>query len=195
MQIGLFGGSFNPPHLGHLFMAEWIRERFSLDEVWWIPAHQPPHKQDHRLAASQHRLAMTELATADHPAFRVSDVELAREGVSYTIDTIEQLQQAHPDARFRLIIGGDSLRDFRSWHRPDDILDCVAIIAYRRPGDAIDMLDDALRDRVRIAEAPRLDLSSTAIRGRIRAGRSVRYWVPESVRSYLEAHRLYRDEA
>lgn len=190
--VGLFGGSFNPPHLGHLIVAETVREQFGLAQVLWMPGHQPPHKHDHRLADPAHRLAMTRLATEGHPAFAVSDLEIRRRGLSYTLDTVEALQDAHPDVDFALILGGDSLASFRTWHRPDAILARVPLLVYRRPGDDVGPLDADLRARVRTAEAPLIDVSSTDLRARCRAGRSIRYRVPDAVRAYIDAHGLYR---
>ncbi|MDX1547318.1 MAG: nicotinate-nucleotide adenylyltransferase [Rhodothermales bacterium] len=193
MIVGLFGGSFNPPHLGHLLVAETVRDQFALDAVWWIPARVPPHKvgEGEDLAAPAHRLAMTRLAVADHDAFAVSDVEVRREGPSYTVETVRALQAAHPEHTFHLILGGDSLRGFASWRRPEEIAERVPLLVYRRPG-AAPAVPEELEGRVRFAEAPLLAISSTDLRARCRAGRSLRYLVPEPVRAYIEEHRLYR---
>lgn len=191
MHIGIFGGSFNPPHVGHLIVAEAMREQFALDRVLWIPSRQPPHKPGAGLADARHRLAMTRLATDGNPAFAVSEVELRREGVSYTVDTVRALQEAHPDDTFSLLIGGDSLRDFGSWHRPDEIARRVALLVYRRPGAHVADLPPGLAARIRFADAPLLDVSGTDIRARCRAGRSIRYLVPDPVRAYIAGHGLY----
>ncbi|ARA93042.1 nicotinate-nicotinamide nucleotide adenylyltransferase [Rhodothermaceae bacterium RA] len=192
MQVGLYGGSFNPPHLAHLIIAEHVREQFGLDAVWWVPSFQPPHKERGALVAPVHRLAMTRLATAGHPAFRVSDLEIRRGGVSYTVETLRVLQEAHPNVAFSLVIGGDSLRDFDTWHRPDEIVERVPLLVYRRPGVETGVLDPAVAARVQFTRAPLIEISGTDIRRRCREGRSIRYLVPEPVRHYIEEHGLYR---
>lgn len=192
MDVGLFGGSFNPPHLAHLIVAEVARDQFGLREIWWIPNGTPPHKADDNLADAEHRLAMTRLATASNPRFRVSDVEIHREGPSYTVDTLRALQDAHPDTDFGLIIGSDSLDSFASWHRPDEIAERVPLIVYKRPGDLEAVAEPRFANCARYVAAPVLEVSGTEIRARRRAGRSIRYFVPESVRDYVDAHDLYR---
>ncbi len=191
MNIGLFGGSFNPPHLAHLIVAETVREAFRLDQVWWIPACRPPHKAEDTLVSAEHRLEMTRRATQGHPAFVVSDVEVRRAGDSYTVDTVRALQTVHPEYAFSLLLGGDSLRDFGSWRQPEEIVARVPLIVYLRPGAADIVVAPYLAGRVRFAEAPLLAISGTEIRARLRAGRSIRYLVPDAVRSYIEAHGLY----
>ena len=191
MNVGLFGGSFNPPHLAHLIIAETVREQVRLDQVWWIPARRSPHKTEETLVSAQHRLAMTQRATQDHPAFAVSDLEVRREGASYTIDTVQALQTAHPGDTFSLLLGGDSLSDFDTWRQPEEIAARVPLIVYRRPGAADVNVAPYLAGRVRFAEAPLLEISSTAIRARLREGLSIRYLVPEAVRAYIEGHGLY----
>ncbi len=191
MNVGLFGGSFNPPHLAHLIVAETVREQFRLDQVWWIPARRPPHKAEETLVSSQHRLAMTRRATQDHPAFAVSDVEVRRAGTSYTVETVRALQAAHPEYAFSLLLGGDSLRDFGTWRQPEEIVARVPLIVYRRPGAAEIEVEPYLAGRVRFAEAPLLEISGTEIRARLREGRSIRYLVPDAVRAYIEEHGLY----
>lgn len=191
MHVGIFGGSFNPPHLAHLIVAETMREHFQLDRVLWIPSRRPPHKPDDGLAAPEDRLAMTRLATADHPSFAVSEIELQREGVSYTVETVRTLQEDYPGDTFYLLVGGDSLRDFASWYRSDEILRRVPLLVYRRPGAALPAIPPEQAPRIHVADAPLLDVSSTAIRARCREGRSIRYLVPDPVRAYIETHGLY----
>jgi nicotinate-nucleotide adenylyltransferase len=193
MQIGLFGGSFNPPHVGHLIVAEAVRDQFALDAVWWIPNATPPHKPDAELVAPRHRRAMTEAAIAGNSAFRLCDVELAREGISYTADTVRVLQREHPEATFSLIIGSDSLDRFGTWHRPEEIASRVSLLVYARLGSREAVADPAYANAVRYAAAPALEVSSTEIRARCQAGRSIRYLVPESVRTYIESNALYTD--
>lgn len=191
MHIGLFGGSFNPPHLAHLIVAETVRSSFDLDAIWWMPAYQPPHKAGTSLASADHRLAMTQAAVADNPTFDVSDLEIQRKGMSYTVDTVRTLQAEHPDDRFSLIIGSDSLQGFAGWHQPEEIIARVPLIVYKRPDSATAEVDPRLAERVHFADAPLLEISGTEIRRRRHAGHSIRYLVPEAVRAYIEQHALY----
>lgn len=192
MNVGLFGGSFNPPHVAHLVVAEVVRDQFGLDEVWWIPNATPPHKPNDELAAVQHRLAMTERTVEGNPAFRVCGVEVERDGVSYTVETLRVLQDQHPDTDFALILGSDSLDHFANWHRPDEIAERVPFIVYKRPGAIESVADPRFVNDVRYAAAPVMEISGTEVRARRRAGRSIRYLVPEAVRAYIDTHDLYR---
>jgi nicotinate-nucleotide adenylyltransferase len=192
MDIGLFGGSFNPPHIAHLIVAEVVRDQFDLDEVWWIPNATPPHKPDDELVAVTHRLAMTRRTVESNPAFRVCDLEVEREGVSYTVETLRALQEQHPDTDFALILGSDSLDHFAEWHCPDEIAERAPLIVYKRPGAIESVADPRFANHVRYAAAPVMEISGTEVRARRRAGRSIRYLVPEAVRTYIETHDLYR---
>lgn len=192
MRVGVFGGSFNPPHVGHLAVAEAAAEAARLDRVLWMPAATPPHKRDDpSLASADDRLAMVRLATAGNDRFEVSDAEVAREGVSFTVDTLRALAAEHPGDAWHLILGGDSLAAFPSWREPEAIVALARLLVYARPGAPLDV-PPALAPHVDLIDGPMLDLSSTALRARIGAGRSVRYLVPDAVRAYVDAHRLYR---
>lgn len=193
MEIGLFGGSFNPPHIAHLIVAEVVRDQFDLEEVWWIPNATPPHKPEEGLAAVKHRLAMTRRAVASNSAFRVCDIEVEREGVSYTVETLRALQDQHPDADFALLVGSDSLDHFAQWHRPDEIAERVPIIVYKRPGVLRTVAEPRFANQVRYVAAPVMEVSGTEIRARCQKGRSIRYLVPETIRSYIDTHDLYQD--
>ena len=192
MNVGLFGGSFNPPHVAHLIVAEVVRDQFGLDEVWWIPNATPPHKPNDELVAVQHRLAMTERTVEGNPAFRVCGVEVERDGVSYTVETLRLLQDQHPDTDFALILGSDSLDHFADWHRPDEIAERVPLIVYKRPGAIESVANPRFANNVQYAAAPVMEISGTEVRARRRADRSIRYLVPEAVRSYIDTHDLYR---
>jgi nicotinate-nucleotide adenylyltransferase len=195
MDIGLFGGSFNPPHVAHLIVAEIVRDQFDLREIWWIPNATPPHKADDQLAGADHRLAMTKRATAANPGFRVCDVEIRRAGVSYTVDTVASLQDDHPDTSFGLIIGSDSLDHFGAWHEPDEIARRVPLVVYKRPGSIEAVAPPRFANHVKYVAAPVMEVSGTEIRARRQAGRSIRHLVPESVRTYIAEHGLYEAEA
>ncbi len=192
-RLGLFGGTFDPPHIGHLVLAAWAHEALRLDRVMFIPAGRPPHKRRRRITPARHRLAMTRLAVKGDPAFAVSTLEVARRAPSFTVDTLRALARTHRGERF-LIIGGDSLDDFRSWVEPEAILELATLAVAARPGTG----DPRARrwaersGRVVWIGDPALDVSSSALRERVRRGRSIRYLVPEPVRRYIERHRLYR---
>ncbi len=191
MDVGIFGGSFNPPHTAHLIVAETVRDQFALESVWWIPSAQPPHKTSAGLAAPADRLAMTRLATEGHPAFRVLDLEIQRGGPSYTVETLRVLQERHPGVQFAFIIGSDSLRGFGTWRRPDEIVQRVPLIVYKRPGATASVVAPRFANHVRFADAPLLEISGTEVRARRRRGRSIRYVVPDPVRAYIEEQGLY----
>ena len=191
MDIGLFGGSFNPPHVAHLVVAEVARDQFGLDEVWWIPNATPPHKSQDELASVDHRVEMTRRAVADNPAFRLCNIEVERAGTSYTIETVRALQDKHPDTDFGLLIGSDSLDHFGEWHRPEEIAERIPLVVYKRPGVIEVVPEPRFANHVRFVAAPVMEVSGTEIRSRRRAGRSIRYLVPEAVRTYIDKRGLY----
>lgn len=186
-RVGVFGGTFDPPHLGHLAIAEWARERLGLDHVTFVPAGAPPHKR-RGVTAAAHRLAMTRLATRGNRAFRVSPLEARRPGPSFTVDTLRELRRRDRAARLWLLLGEDSLDDFASWHAPEEILGLARLaVAGRegaRPGRG--------RPPCTWIGNPAIAISSSALRRRARAGRSLRYLVPDPVIAYVARHRLYR---
>jgi nicotinate-nucleotide adenylyltransferase len=191
-RVGVFGGTFDPPHIGHLALAAWARDALGLDRVLFIPAGQPPHKRGRRLSPARHRLAMTRLAVRGNPAFRVSTWELERRRPSFTIDTLEHLARARTVA-LHLLVGADSLDDFRTWKRPDAILALARLAVAGRPGSGSRGEAWARRTgRVDWIGNPGIDLSSTLVRERVRVGHSCRYLVPDPVWRYVEKHRLYR---
>lgn len=193
MDVGLFGGSFNPPHVAHLIVAEIVRDQFDLDEVWWIPNATPPHKSNEKLAEVNHRLEMTRRVVEPNPTFRLCDLEVEREGVSYTVETLRVLQENYAETRFALIIGSDSLDHFAEWHRPDEIAERVPLIVYKRPGAIEAVAESRFANHVRYVAAPIMEVSGTEVRARCRAGRSIRYLVPDEVRTYIETHGLYTE--
>lgn len=192
-QIGIFGGSFNPPHLAHLIVAEILREQFALDRILWIPNRQSPFKEKQELAPAEDRLEMTRLIVRDNDAFVTSDIEISRSGVSYTIDTIRDLQKENADARYHIIIGSDSLAEFGGWREPEEIVRRARLIVYPRPGFENADTPKAFEDRIRFADAPLLEISSTAIRRRRRENRSIRYMVPEVIHEYIFDRGLYAE--
>lgn len=200
-RIGVFGGTFDPVHLGHLVLAQDAFERLELDRLLWVPCRTPPHKDGGALASPEDRAAMLELAVEGDPRFEVSRVELERAGPSYTIDTILALRERHPGARFVLLLGADTLLELHSWRQIGDLLDLCETAALPRPGSdlsdrtAADLgfADPELAERVwaHRVDGHLVDLSSTEIRMRLAEGLSIRYLVPDPVAMYIAEHRLY----
>ncbi|HWF44594.1 MAG TPA: nicotinate-nucleotide adenylyltransferase [Candidatus Kapabacteria bacterium] len=191
-RLGILGGTFNPPHIAHLIAAELAVETFALDRLLFIPANIPPHKVHHEIASTKDRFAMVSLATEGNPHFEVSDIEISRNGKSYTIDTIHSLREVFQPEHIFLFIGLDNLAIFDTWHRSEEIFEQSEVIVMARPSHEIDTIDSKLRDRVKFMPIPLMEISSTNIRERVRNGESIRYLVPESVRSYILEHNLYR---
>ena len=197
-RIGLFGGTFDPPHLGHLILASEAQSQLELDRLLWILTPEPPHKQEQFITPIDHRLAMVELAIADNPAFELSRIELDRPGPHYTLDTVKLLADQNPNADIIPIIGGDSLHDLPTWHEPQKLVyACHWIGVMRRPYEEsnLDELESQLpgiSSKVHYVDAPLLEIASREIRGRIAKGRSVRYYLPAPVYTYIEQHHLYQ---
>ncbi len=191
-RLGILGGTFDPPHLAHLIAGEIAVETYHLDTLLFVPAFIPPHKAEQAISDARHRLAMTRLAIDGNPRFEVSTIEIDRQGKSYTIDTILSLrEQLHPEGIY-LFIGRDQLDVFGSWHRADDILKIAKVVVLERPSASKSVISTALEGSIESLPIPLLEISSTEIRRRIHDGQSVRYQVPEAVRSYIEEHKLYR---
>ncbi len=189
-RIGIFGGSFDPPHLGHLVIAEVSRLVLKLDLVFFVPAYRPPHKAGDHPATAQQRLAMTKLSVRGNPALRVSDSELRRKGVSYTVDTIRQFRKRYPSAELFLILGGDSLSQFHQWKEPEAILKETTLVVYRRPGSFRRPRTVPARKIVNL-RGPIMRVSSTDIRNMTRDGEDLRFLVRENVRRYIKRRHLY----
>jgi len=191
-RVGLFGGTFDPPHLGHLAVAEAARDQLGLERVVFMPAGTPPHKHRRDLSRAETRVAMTRLAVRGQPAFTVSTVEARRRGPSFTVDTLSQMQRRHPRARLYLILGADSLDDFANWHAPREILALATLAVATRPGASGRTPRGLPKRGVAWLDNPGLAVSSSAIRERARQGRSLRYLVPDAVARFIVRHRLYR---
>jgi len=191
-RIGIFGGSFDPPHLAHLIAGELAVEEFGLAKMLYIPAGISPLKQAEHRTSAEHRLAMIKLAIAGNSHFEVSDLELQRPGPSYTIDTLHELRKQYPMQEFYLFIGFDNLMSFERWKDPEGILTEAKVIAMARPGSSRNKLPVQFADRAQIFDIPLLDTSSTLVRDRIHAGKSVRYMIPEAVEEYILKNNLYR---
>jgi nicotinate-nucleotide adenylyltransferase len=193
MRIGLFGGTFDPPHLAHLAVAEAARSYVNLARLIWIPAGIPPHRIEQPIASPAHRLAMTELSVRDNSAFSVSEIEIEREGRSFTYETAAEASGRYPDDELFLVVGGDSLRNFHTWRKPEEILAKVRLIAFARDRSEVDDVEPTVLDAtIVIPGTPLLGISSSKIRKLLAAGRSIRYLVTEPVAEYIEEHNLYR---
>jgi nicotinate-nucleotide adenylyltransferase len=196
MRIGILGGTFNPPHLGHLVAAQEAYRELALDQVVLIPAGIPPHKPVEHEPGPEHRLELCRLAVGDDERFAVSDLELRRDGPSYMVDTLDVLRSQSPsDERF-LILGADIAAGLPKWHEPERVLELATVAIARRRGTAKTAVQDALGqlkggERARFFQMPRIGISSTMVRRRVRAGQPIRYFVPDGVMHYIETHRLY----
>lgn len=194
-RIGILGGTFDPPHYGHLILAELAADSLALDRVLFVPAADPPHKGALRSSA-EHRVAMVERAIAGNPRFALSRVDLDRPGPQYSVEMVRLLQGERPEAPLAFLIGGDSLRDLPQWSRPDELIRLVRLGVMRRPGSAPDLTQlerelPGIRERVDWIDAPQIEISASALAQRVRAGLSIRYQTPDAVRAYIEEHRLY----
>jgi nicotinate-nucleotide adenylyltransferase len=202
-RIGIFGGTFDPVHVGHLIMAEQCREAGQLDQVWFIPSARPPHKQDQPLTPFAQRVEMLALAIAGMPAFRVDELEKDRPGPSYTAETLEELGRRHPQTDFALLLGSDCLPDLPGWHRPERILELAELLIFARPGWPV-LNEDEMRAslqlsgqaplRLRTIQAPLINIASRDLRQRAAQQRSLRFLVPRAVECYILEKKLYRKD-
>jgi nicotinate-nucleotide adenylyltransferase len=197
MRIGVFGGSFDPVHLGHLILAEQAREQGRLDEVWFVPAARPPHKLETELTPFAQRVEMLQLAIAGHAAFRVDESERDRPGPSYTAVTLEDFQRRNPTHHWSLLVGSDALCDLPGWYQPQRIVELAELIVMARPEVNIPSGDELTAKlgapvRMLVVNAPLIEIASTDLRQRVREGRSIRYMVPRAVQAYIQDKRLYQ---
>jgi nicotinate-nucleotide adenylyltransferase len=200
-SVGVLGGTFDPVHLGHLAVAEESREALGLETVLFVPNGLPPHKPDRPISAPEHRVAMVALAIAGNPAFRLSRVEVDRPGPSYAVDTVEALSRAALDAGrapdLWWILSAEALVGFTSWREPARLLRSCRLAVVPRPGSRppgrawLEEHFPGLEDRVVFLDGPEIGISSTLIRDRVEAGRSIRYLVPSDVHEYIRDHHLY----
>jgi nicotinate-nucleotide adenylyltransferase len=201
MRIGVFGGTFDPVHLAHLILAEQCREKGWLDQVLFVPAARPPHKQERVLTPFAQRVEMLQLATSGQPAFRVDELEKDRPGPSYTVETLDQIHQRNPPAQLFLLIGGDTLHELPTWYQPALILARANLLVTARPGATI-LSEAELRERIslppeaplhiEVVPVPLIAIASTDLRQRVREGRSIRYLVPRAVDAYIQDKQLYK---
>jgi len=195
MRIGVLGGTFDPPHEGHLALARAAADALNLDEVIFLPTHRNPLKKDAKQTGAKKRMEMVRLATKNEPAFAVSDIEVERKGLSYAVDTMRQLQMVRP-GDYWFILGADALKDFKKWKQPEKLLKLARLAVAVRPPetfqDAISRIPEQFRARIDAVPMPPVEISSTEIRERISGKRPVSQWVPRDVLQYIEENRLYR---
>ncbi|WP_428832793.1 nicotinate-nucleotide adenylyltransferase [Natroniella acetigena] len=194
--IGIMGGTFDPIHYGHLLTAECAAAQYNLDEVIFVPSGNPPHKTDQKITVAQKRYVMSLLATIGNPKFNVSRIEIAREGLSYTIDTIRAFKELYPQTKIYFITGSDAILEIFTWKNPEKLLREADFIAASRPGYSLAKLEkefyDDYRNRIHILKIPGLAISSTNIRKRIKEGRPIKYQLPEKIESYIRKYNLYK---
>lgn len=197
-KIGIFGGSFDPLHYGHLIMAEYAIESLQLDLVLFAPVAYPPHKPRGGRVSIEHRIAMLQAAIYDNDRFMFSRVDVDRPGPHYTVDTIQMIQEQYPSSHLYFLMGTDSLLSFSNWYKPQQIIEQCRLAVMRRPSTqpiTLNLHEDVLpglQNSIDIIEAPAIGISSTRIVERIRGGQTIRYLIPEAVRIYIQEHDLYR---
>jgi len=199
LRVGIMGGTFDPVHYGHLVTAEGARCEYGLDHVLFLPSGKPPHKLTRNVTNPEHRYMMTVLATLTNPYFEVSRLDIDREGVSYTIDSLRYLQAFYgPESELFFITGADAIFEITGWKDSDEYLNIAHFIAAARPGFCLEELPQATQDwvgqhgdRFHVLKVPAMAISSTEIRERVRKGISIRYLVPEPVEHYIKRNNLY----
>jgi nicotinate-nucleotide adenylyltransferase len=196
VRLGILGGTFNPPHVAHLVCAQEAHRELELDRVLFIPARIPPHKSVEHEPGPEHRLELCRLAVAGDERFAVSEMELQRDGPSFTVDTLKALTTQAPQDELVLILGGDIAAGLREWHEPEEVLELATVAIAMRRGttrDAVDRTLGGLRggERACFFAMPRIGISSTMLRRRVQAGQPIRYFVPDHVEGYIRRHGLY----
>lgn len=199
-RIGIMGGTFNPIHIGHLMVAERAYEQFELDKVLIMPTNNPPHKPDASIASDFNRCAMVELAIDDNPHFEISLIEINRQGITYTSDTLKELTEKHPHTEWYFILGGDSLASIEKWREPEVIFRLATVlVAVRDEYNADKMmkqkehLEKKFSAKIELLNAPNVQISSTEIRERLKSNLSCKYMLPTLVEGYIENHKLYKN--
>lgn len=189
MKVGIMGGTFDPIHNGHLILAEEVREKMKLEEIVFIPTGRPPHKRERKITAAEHRMAMTILATNSNPKFKVSSIEIKRRGFSYAIETIEEMKR-RKEAEYYFILGSDAAKELSSWYQAEELVKECEFVVAKREGSEIEI---SQQKQIHVIETPKIEISSTEIRRRIKEGKSVKYLIPEAVEAYIRKENLYED--
>ncbi len=191
-RIGIFGGTFNPPHAGHLIVAESVCEQLKLDELFFVPSYISPHKKKGEDKLALHRARMVRLAIKSNPRFEFSDMEVRRKGMSFTYETVEAFHRKYPDCKLFLIIGLDNCSEFHTWKNPERILDLASLVVMNRPPTMSGARGKKIRRGIHFASVPNIQISSTEIRAKVRRRKSIRYFVPQVILRYIQRHKLYR---
>lgn len=199
-RVGIMGGTFDPVHNGHILLGKQAYGEYLLDEIWYMPSRQPPHKRDHQIADGNDRLNMLRLATQDIPCFSVSDFEMKRKGTTYTAQTMELLRREYPDVKFYFIIGADSLFQLETWYQPEKVMALTSFLVSEREYEShgitmaqqIQRLKDKYHADIQILHNREVDIASAEIRRRVFEGKSIMQDVPELVAEYIESHQLYK---
>lgn len=192
MKIGIYGGTFNPPHMGHLIVAERVRTELELDSIIFIPTFISPHKQEGESGVPLDRLRMTKLAILDNEKFQASDFEINGKSISYTVKTLEYLQRTRPDDTFYLLIGMDNYLTFHLWKEPKKIVEMATLVVMNRPGYPKQVNEVLGSKNTLFVDVPNIDISSSDIRDRVENWKSIRYLVPESVETYIHNKGLFK---
>jgi nicotinate-nucleotide adenylyltransferase len=192
MKLGIFGGTFNPPHIGHLIVAEHVRSVLSLDKIIFIPSYISPHKQEGEEKSSLHRLEMVKLAVQGNDAFAVSNIEIETEEISYTLHTLEYLKNENPADELFLLIGMDNYLTFHLWKEPKKVLELATLVVMNRPNYPKRVNEIIGTENTLFVDVPNIDIASSDLRRRIAVGESVKYSIPEKVLSYIVDNSLYR---
>lgn len=197
-KTGILGGTFNPIHLAHLAMAEAALQQAELEEIWFMPSKKPPHKSHREIISEEHRSRMIQLAIQGNPAYRFSDYELKRRGMTYTAETLQGLQKDYPEHRFYFIMGGDSFFQLENWYCPELIMKSCCILAVSRNGaswtsmqEQADSLRKCYGAKIQLLQMEELPISSSQIRHRIGVGETAEDLLPEAVSKYIQCHQLY----
>jgi nicotinate-nucleotide adenylyltransferase len=188
-MVGLFGGSFDPVHHGHLIVGQVAFEKLGLETLRFVPAREQPFKQGRHRGTADHRAAMLSLAISRTPAFGLERTELDRPGPSYTVDTLQEVRRREAGSELVLLLGADAAAELSAWHQADLIPELVRVVVFARPGSAVPVSPFITE----VIEVPAVDISATEIRRRVSRGQPIRYWVPDAVAEYITRHRLYLD--
>ena len=189
-KVGILGGTFNPPHVGHLIMAEQVKDQLDLDKIFFMPTAQPPHSSVTKTTiASEKRVQMLELATMDNSDFEIERYEVDKGGKNYTYDTMKALIELYPTVDFYFIVGGDMIADMPTWYRIDELIELVQFVGVNRPSYSVETEYPII-----MVDIPMIDISSSTIRKKVAMNCSIKYLVPEDVRNYIVLEGLYQDD-
>jgi nicotinate-nucleotide adenylyltransferase len=199
MRIGIFGGTFDPPHIGHLILAQEALEQLPLDQILWVLTPYPPHKTNQKISPLQDRMSMVLLAISENNRFKLSRIDIDRSPPHYAIDTVALLREKSPDDDFYYLMGADSVNDLTDWHTPERFVSiCQGIVVMRRRGEKLETEKletrfPGIKARLHLLDTPLIEISGTELRERVKRGKQIRYFVPDRIYHYILNHRLYLD--